>query len=82
MERHSRFKAIQGSKKSWNKIKSTTIHKCFRNAEFLLKAPSNVDESEDPNDEIPLANSVQQLRSKNPSVQIIETDDVDDSLAT
>ncbi|CAC5357444.1 unnamed protein product [Mytilus coruscus] len=50
--------------------------------DFPLEAPSNVDEPEDPDDDIPLADLVQQLRSKDPSVQINETDDVDDNLAT
>ncbi|CAC5364481.1 unnamed protein product [Mytilus coruscus] len=43
---------------------------------------TDLDEPEDPADEISFADLVQQLRSKDPSVQITETDDVDDNLAT
>ncbi|CAC5403927.1 unnamed protein product [Mytilus coruscus] len=75
------LKAIHWIKKSWNETKSTTIESCLRDAGFPLEAPSNVDEPEDPDDEIPLADLVQ-LKSKDQSVQITEINDVDDNLAT
>ncbi|XP_071137299.1 uncharacterized protein [Mytilus edulis] len=76
------LKAIHWIKKSWNETKSTTIESCFRDAGFPVKAPTNVDEPEDPDDDIPLADLVEQLGSRDPSIQITEADDVDDNLAT
>ena len=46
-------------------------------ARFTLGAASNVYEPEDPDDEIPFADLVQQLIQKDPSVQITIIDSVD-----
>jgi len=75
------LKAIHWTVRSWNETKTSTIESCFRDAGFPLDA-SLSSEVEDTDDDIPLNELVQCLRSSDPSVSHDDIEEFDDNLIT